>query len=337
MIVNTNRVDPNDKDKYLTTTGTNAQHDFIRDHEFKLKKFEEDRRRAMNEFQNDQKLNTQSSWKSNKIIPENDSANAKKLEAEATYVEREHIKKSHLLKEKFFEWGTNSTAHGIPNMIRLESRILKIIWFVCFLASLSYCAYTIVSIIITYLQFDVLINQEVVSKSPVDFPAVTVCNLNAFDKRNAQKFINQTLAKNNISYVSDVTKIDMSPTLVNNLIKASIIGNKNFTKKDYVNLGFTIDYMLLTCYFNNIPCNSSDFVWRYDYDYTNCYTFNSGYDMNGNPVPIKQVNEAGSDRSLKLELFIGDDATQSQYMLNSGARVVVHNQTITPIINSEGI
>lgn len=63
----------------------------------------------------------------------------------------------------------------------------------------------------------------------------------------------------------------------------------------------------------------------------------SGYDQAGNRVPIRQVNEAGSDRSLNLELFIGDDATQSQYMLNSGARVVVHNQSISPIISSEGI
>ncbi len=49
-----------------------------------------------------------------------------------------------------------------------------------------------------------------------------------------------------------------------------------------------------------------------------------------------QVNDAGSDSGLRLELFLGDDATQSQYILNSGARVVIHDQSETPIIISEG-
>jgi hypothetical protein len=49
------------------------------------------------------------------------------------------------------------------------------------------------------------------------------------------------------------------------------------------------------------------------------------------------VNEAGSDRGLSLELFLGDDPTQSQFVTNSGARVVIHNQSTTPLINSEGV
>ena len=65
--------------------------------------------------------------------------------------------------------------------------------------------------------------------------------------------------------------------------------------------------------------------------------FNSGYDQAGNKVAVKQVNEAGSDRGLSIELFLGDDVTQSQFVLNSGARVVIHNQSITPIIISEGV
>ena len=125
----------------------------------------------------------------------------------------------------------------------------------------------------------------------------------------------------------------MNPKLVNTLIKSNIAGEENSIKRK---LGFDLDYMLYSCYFNDVRCNSSDFIWRYDYDLTNCYTFNSGYDQNGNKVKIKTINEAGSDRSLKLELFLGDDVTQSQFIMNSGARIVVHNQTVYPLISSEG-
>jgi hypothetical protein len=177
---------------------------------------------------------------------------------------------------------------------------------------------------------------QVVEKSPVDFPAVSVCNLNPFDRSKSQSYIDKVLANNNISYVDDINKIDMNPSIVTNLIRASIAADKNLTDNQRRQLGFDIDYMLLTCYFNDIPCNSSDFVWRYDFDYTNCFTFNSGFDSNGNRVPIKQMNEAGSDRSLRIELFLGDEFSQGKYLYNSGAHVVVHNQSITPLIETEG-
>ena len=124
---------------------------------------------------------------------------------------------------------------------------------------------------------------------------------------------------------------------MSSLIKASIQSDTTLNTSGVQQLGFQMSYMILTCYFNNLPCNESDFVWLYNYDYTSCYTFNSGFDRYGNKVPTKQINEAGSDGGLKLELFLGDDQYQNQYILNSGARVVVHNQTTTPIIISEGI
>lgn len=256
---------------------------YLKQYRAEIKKFEEDRKKALHDFE---KNKTARAWAflnsgtitkmHNQVKPEVEdveigSKQVKELEADS---KSNNPAKIHLFKEKFVEWSSYSTAHGIPNIFRLESRLLKIIWIICFLASFAYCSYTIVNIVVVYLQYGVLINQEVVSEPPVDFPAVTVCNLNAFDKRNAQSYINQVLAKNNISYVSNINLIDIPPTQVNNLIKASIIANKSFTKADIINMGFTIDYMLLTCYFNNVPCNQSDFRWVYDFDYTNCWQFN---------------------------------------------------------------
>lgn len=249
-----------------------------------IKKFEDERRQAIHDFEKNKTVRawaflnsgTKDKSKPNKVMPQcQDIDNVEKQakELEANYKHTNHSKVNQF-KEKFIEWSSYSTAHGIPNIFRLESRLLKIIWILCFLTSFAYCSFTIVNIVVVYLEYGVLINQEVVSEPPVDFPVVTVCNLNAFDKRNAQSYINQVLAKNNISYVSDINRINIPPTQVNNLIKASIIGNKTFTESDIINMGFTIDYMLLTCYFNNIPCNQSDFRRIYDFDYTNCWQFN---------------------------------------------------------------
>jgi hypothetical protein len=61
--------------------------------------------------------------------------------------------------------------HGITNIIRLENKFMKIVWLLCFLTSTIYCFYSIVAIIISFLNFDVLTISTVVTETPVDFPA----------------------------------------------------------------------------------------------------------------------------------------------------------------------
>lgn len=269
---------------------------YLRKYQYEIKKFEQDRKQTIIEFESSKanktiNINNNNNISKNKIEPVENEINNPNKSSESlphltnkeeavidikTALEREfnYPKKKDQLKQKFLEWSNSSTAHGIPNIFRIESRILRIIWIICFLAAFAYCSYTIVNIIVVYLQYDVLINQEVVIEAPIDFPVVTVCNLNAFDRIKAKNFIDLTLAKNNISYVTNISSINISPTEVDNLLKASVIGNKNFTTANIQNLGFTIDFMLLTCYFNNVPCNVSDFRWVYDFGYTNCWQFN---------------------------------------------------------------
>lgn len=240
------------------------------------------------------------------------------------------------IKEKFSEWCAFSTTHGIPNISRSDSFVIKIIWFLCLIGSSSYCFYLIVQIFVSYFSFGVLISIKVLEKTPVDFPAVTVCNLNPLDRRYSQNYIDKIFEKHNLTYLNNISLVDLNLNAIKYLIKANINSDKNLTMEIKRSFGFEISFMLLTCFFNGIKCNSSDFIWTYDFDYGNCFTFNSGFDQNGNKIPIRQINEPGSDRSFKLELFLGDEFTQGIFMQQSGARVVVHNQSITPLIEAEG-
>ena len=244
------------------------------------------------------------------------------------------------LKEAFYDWSIFTTAHGIPSLSRTESKKIRFLWIAFLLVTTAYCCYSMISIIVSYFSYNVLINMQIVDKSNVDFPAVTVCNLNPFDRRYSQDYINKVLAKYNLSssldYYNKVGNRELSPSDVLFLLKSNLANDFNFTSEQKRKFGFEIDYMLLTCYFNDIKCNSSDFIWRYDFNYGNCFTFNSGYDQNGSKVPILKINEPGSDRSFKLELFLGDEFKQGIYMDQSGARVVVHNQSITPLMEQEG-
>ena len=97
----------------------------------------------------------------------------------------------------------------------------------------------------------------------------------------------------------------MSPEQVINVIMSSISNDTTLSDASKRRLGFEIDYMLLTCFYNDKRCTSKDFIWRWDYKYGNCFTFNSGFDASGKNVPILKMSEPGSDRSFKLELFLG--------------------------------
>ncbi|CAF0708693.1 unnamed protein product [Brachionus calyciflorus] len=234
-------------------------------------------------------------------------------------------------KEKFKlysnEWVLSSSIIGLSNIRRTRFKVIKILWIISLLACLGICSKMIVDLVIKYLNFQVNISLKIQSSSFQDFPAITFCNLNSFDRSKSSSILQGIINENNLSDYSN-------PQIVKNLLKSKIAGGSLDKKL----VGFTIDDMLLSCLFNDKPCDSQDFILFYDFDYVNCYTFNSGYDQNGTKIPIKKINEAGTDRSLKLELYLGlDRFNLTKFVTNNGVKIVVHNQSVTPIISSDGI
>ena len=69
-----------------------------------------------------------------------------------------------------------SSMHGIPNIIRSDRAILKIVWLIILLASISYCAYLMWMSIQTYLRYPVVTNIDKILQIPTSF-------------RNLKKFI----------------------------------------------------------------------------------------------------------------------------------------------------
>lgn len=144
--------------------------------------------------------------------------------------------------------------------------------------------------------------------------------------------------KNNLSYVKNISLIDINPNKIANLIKSHVANDyQKHGRENISHLGFNLDEMLLSCRFNNIQCNiSNDFIWHYSYDFVNCYSFNSGRDNYGNLIPLKYVSEDGPNKSLQLEIFIGLDEVQSEFILSSGLYVVIHDHNVEQIKAGKG-
>lgn len=96
-----------------------------------------------------------------------------------------------------------------------------------------------------------------------------------------------------------------SVQLRNQIIKASLIGNTNLTTEELKGIGFNLTTMMLTCFFNGIVCGPDDFLWFYNYNYGNCYVFNTNKFQNGTKRNRRTTTRYGRGSGLVLELFSG--------------------------------
>ena len=163
---------------------------------------------------------------------------------------------------------------------------------------------------LSYLSYGVVTSYQIVVDSPAEFPSVTLCNLNAIDlssESTTGTYINTILNFNQISGVINVTDLPddiYGITLVDEaarLLKAYITADKSLNETELKKKGFTMDQLIISCYYNKLPCNSSDFKWIRSNEFGNCYTFNALVVGQA----IRTTSKAGPEFGLNLEIFIG--------------------------------
>jgi hypothetical protein len=242
------------------------------------------------------------------------------------------------IKDLSIEWILSSTSHGLPNIFRTNQLYLKIVWLIFFLISSIACMFLIIKYMITFYDFEVTVSTKFEHETPIDFPAVTICNLNPFYKNRSFSFINTTLRTSKLDHLlfsttlpTGETPLSLSKTIMATL-KSEAATSPSLTSQSRTELGFYIEDMLISCYYAGTVCNSSDFNFFQSYDYGNCYTFNT----NANNGGINKISSAGSGHGLELELFAGDQ-TEELFIYKRGFYVVVHNQSTSPIMDNEGV
>jgi hypothetical protein len=85
--------------------------------------------------------------------------------------------KASLILETIKKTVLKSKVHGLSNMIRVDSKIMKTIWFFCFFTSMGYCFSQIFISFYHYFHFEVTTIKDIFYEAPAYFPAVDICNL----------------------------------------------------------------------------------------------------------------------------------------------------------------
>jgi hypothetical protein len=224
-------------------------------------------------------------------------------------------------------WLKRTTSHGLSRVVTSKYLIIKCLWVLLYLTSFTYMLYLCIDIIRQYSAYRTTISQTIVRESRSQFPAVTICNYNAFDER----YISYVVNKYNLLAYADGQFDCILNTKANfskwNLEKCDFTANEfysefplyllvllphiNITYNDLVKLGNTLEKnMLISCTYNGEECNET---WFYTYWRPNvgfCHVFNYFNHQNvlstgyvGNNVGLKLTLQTSNYISLSLFSF----------------------------------
>ena len=235
----------------------------------------------------------------------------------------------------------DSKTHGVSNIIKAKSYILKFIWLVCLLASAGYCMYELVMAVMAYLQYGVILSTTPIYEAPTVFPAVDICNQVPFDSVVTSAYVTNITNQYNLTLSSFANVKDYTDS-VSSLVQAELAKKSMAGSFNSFESGYNLDDMLISCFYEGTRCNTSSFYYYNDITYGNCFSFNlgkinnAGYGSTTTQNSLLKSSFPGADNGLQLELYVGSPHNQ-QLSYGTGIRVTIHNQSIITYPKNNGI
>ena len=229
----------------------------------------------------------------------------------------------------------NETIKLFIKTFRTKSILLRLYLIFLLISVTSITVYTLVGLMVSYLNYEVLTTSITITETSSTFPRVTICNYINFQTEYAVQFlseINNELNPNvNIFQVNQTTNLTYAEV---NFLAQSIYDraikkiNSNFTNDQKRELEHDVADVLFDCQFGNSPCSiNNDFVWIYDKTFGNCYVFNS----NQNESQAKTSNIAGNNFGLNIKVYVNfhENLTLFHSLTSDlGVILMVENNTI---------
>ena len=112
----------------------------------------------------------------------------------------------------------------------------------------------------------------------------------------------------------------------------NITDANSFSDEGKKQLGHDLKDILIECWFNDKPCNSTDFTWSFHNIYGNCYKFNTGFD-------VKSSTLAGPDHGLSLTLYVNiyEKLLKKRSLYSLGAIVQIGNGSYSMYHANNGV
>jgi len=195
------------------------------------------------------------------------------------------------------EFSLNTSTHGVPGIARSQSLHNRIFWTVSFLVFTGIMLYFIIQSMQAFFSYPTQTSVFVIVERLQTFPAVSICNYAPirFDTF-IEPFLNYTNSRNltNINDTSTITSYQYE--FVADFIQYVI--NNDLSISNYL---FHLQPMLISCFYNNLPCTHDDFIPFLSATYGLCYTFNAKMILN--QTSIRNATDNGGTGTFQLKLY----------------------------------
>ena len=255
------------------------------------------------------------------------------------------MKRKQSVAELWQEFCDNTSGHGLGAIIR-NTGLVRIFWILMFLASLALSTYLVVVSIIEYFEFKAttVINEDF-KESKIEFPSVTICNMNALDKHKLEKHGfhgNHSIALVMSQAVSPGKNIEWDHPPHKDHEKLYRNGSLAMSNLLYT-YGRKIAEILKdeklkavydnTCYFKRGSCPTWGFTETLTV-YGLCYTFNA----ENSSHPHLHINRPGAGHGLILYMNIHEEHDVPTHHHHRGIKVLIYKRGTSVLsIHDEGI
>lgn len=235
-----------------------------------------------------------------------------------------------------------SSIYAVSQVGHAESPYRKILWVIVLAAGLFGCGYEIYRFLILYFQYPVVVNLQVENERSLEFPAVTICNLNRMRKK-----YEICLGRNTFTTNCSVSQGDDTPAIAisDRINEASCIGDLNVAIDSNFNnrIAFSAKYsqldfssrqqfghqftdLIRSCSFNGEPCSWDYFSYFQSLKYGNCYSFNR---FSIEDDTVLKTSSVGIMSGLDLTLNF-DPENYLPITSSVGARIIIHDPRDDP-------
>jgi hypothetical protein len=173
-----------------------------------------------------------------------------------------------------------------------------------------------------------------------EYPTIKFCNINPFVTNYSVLWANDIYGISNLNenflnqapFDNETDPFITQSKYFISIKSGSYLLNLNYAKLNQTEkrkFGYLIDDIMLTCTNKLIPCNkTNDFKYTSDFKDVNCFTYNSGFNMNGEKVEIKESTQTGIESGLSFELLLPKSASESNDLFSTqyGYQISISDQ-----------
>lgn len=211
---------------------------------------------------------------------------------------------------------------GISRIVKSKHWMKIFLWSTFLLISAVYCSILIAENVLEFFTYPVTTKIRYVHEDAALFPVIAFCNTNMFTTKFGIKFLKDLIVENfgNSSQNDSIVEneIDFLHSMFSQYsyeIQTGVkFGQNESTLK---RLGLTLEEMLVNCRFQDKACDMNDFNWFFNWDYGNCFMFDTK----------KKIFSKGIDGSLQFEFFIGFEKLVPAISYSTGLQLMILNRS----------